>query len=93
MYPFISLASKVLFCVPGEFIEEHQRVLQSRLVPVSREITDSRVKTREDLEGLYRKIVSYVLLRSGLGSSTDITTVREATGNHKDYFNLICTTS
>uniref|UniRef100_A0A8C7SXB7 Cilia- and flagella-associated protein 206 n=1 Tax=Oncorhynchus mykiss TaxID=8022 RepID=A0A8C7SXB7_ONCMY len=69
-----------------EFIEEHQRVLQSRLVPVSREITDSRVKTREDLEGLYRKIVSYVLLRSGLGSSTDITTVREATAALQSVF-------
>ncbi|CAB1340451.1 unnamed protein product [Coregonus sp. 'balchen'] len=47
-----------------EFLEDHQRVLQSRLGPVSREIPDSRVKTREDLEGLYHKIVSNVLLRS-----------------------------
>jgi hypothetical protein len=30
--------------------------------------------------GLYRKIVSYVLLRSGLGAPTDIGVVREATG-------------
>lgn len=30
--------------------------------------------------GLYRKIVSYVLLCSGLGSPTDIAVVREATG-------------
>ena len=30
--------------------------------------------------GLYRKIVSYVLLCSGLGSPTDISVVREATG-------------
>ena len=29
---------------------------------------------------LYRKIVSFVLLRSGLGSPTDIAVVREATG-------------
>ena len=29
-----------------------------------REITDSRARTREELEGLYRKIVSCVLLRS-----------------------------
>ena len=32
--------------------------------------------------GLYRKIVSYVLLSSGLGSPTDIAVVREATGMH-----------
>ncbi|XP_062323628.1 cilia- and flagella-associated protein 206 [Osmerus eperlanus] len=70
----------------SEFINEHHRVLQSKLIPVSREITDSRVKTREDLEGLYRKIVSYVLLRSGLGSPTDINTVREATAALQSVF-------
>ena len=46
-----------------EFLEEHKRVLESRLQPVMREITDSRARTREELEGLYRKIVSCVLLR------------------------------
>ncbi|XP_046877984.1 cilia- and flagella-associated protein 206 [Hypomesus transpacificus] len=70
----------------NEFINEHHRVLQSKLIPVSREITDSRVKTRDDLEGLYRKIVSYVLLRSGLGSPTDINTVREATAALQSVF-------
>lgn len=61
-------------------MEEHRRVLESRLQPVIREITDSRAKTKEDLEALYRKIVSAILLRSGLGSPTDISVVREATG-------------
>ncbi|KAL0967306.1 hypothetical protein UPYG_G00250550 [Umbra pygmaea] len=71
-----------------EFIEAHQRALEARLVPVCREITDCRAKTREDLEDLYRKIVSYVLLRSGLGSTTDITTVREATAALQSVFLL-----
>ncbi|XP_014636589.1 PREDICTED: UPF0704 protein C6orf165 homolog isoform X3 [Ceratotherium simum simum] len=62
-----------------EFLEEHHRVLESRLGSVSREITDNRACAREELESLYRKIVSYVLLRSGLGSPTDIKVVREAT--------------
>lgn len=61
-------------------MEEHRRVLESRLQPVVREITDSRAKTKDDLESLYRKIVSAILLRSGLGSPTDISVVREATG-------------
>ena len=65
----------------AEFLEEHRRVLESRLQPVIREITDSRAKTKEDLESLYRKIVSAILLRSGLGSPTDISVVREATGS------------
>ncbi|XP_074046312.1 cilia- and flagella-associated protein 206 isoform X2 [Macrotis lagotis] len=61
-----------------EFLDEHHRVLESRLSIVSREITDNRARTREELENLYRKIVSYILLRSGLGSPTDIKVVREA---------------
>lgn len=67
-------------------MDEHRRVLESRLQPVLREITDSRARTREELESLYRKIVSAVLLRSGLGSPTDIAVVREATGNYKQIF-------
>jgi len=62
-----------------DFLNEHRRVLDSRLLPVVREITDSRARTRDELESLYRKIVSAVLLRSGLGSPTDIAVVREAT--------------
>lgn len=62
-----------------DFLNEHRRVLDSRLLPVLREITDSRARTRDELESLYRKIVSAVLLRSGLGSPTDIAVVREAT--------------
>lgn len=68
----------VLFA--ADFLEEHRRVLEARLLPVAREITDSRARTREELESLYRKIVSAVLLKSGLGSPTDIAVVREATG-------------
>lgn len=69
-----------LILIAVDFLEEHRRVLESRLQPVIREITDSRARTREELESLYRKIVSSVLLRSGLGSPTDIAVVREATG-------------
>ncbi|KAE8602642.1 hypothetical protein XENTR_v10014067 [Xenopus tropicalis] len=70
----------------GEFVEEHHRVLESRLAPVCREITDARARTAEELESLYRKIVSYVLLCSGLGSPTDIKVVREATAALQSVF-------
>ncbi|KAM4694957.1 cilia- and flagella-associated protein 206 [Discoglossus pictus] len=70
----------------GEFLDEHHRVLESRLAPVCREITDTRARTAEELESLYRKIVSYVLLRSGLGSPTDIKVVREATAALQSVF-------
>ncbi|XP_069462479.1 cilia- and flagella-associated protein 206 [Ambystoma mexicanum] len=70
----------------GEFLDEHHRVLESRLAPVCREITDCRARSAEELESLYRKIVSYVLLRSGLGSPTDIKVVREATAALQSVF-------
>ncbi|ELW70140.1 hypothetical protein TREES_T100001488 [Tupaia chinensis] len=70
----------------GEFLEEHHRVLESRLGSISREITDNRACSREELESLYRKIVSYVLLRSGLGAPTDIKIVREATAALQSVF-------
>ncbi|KAL2792277.1 cilia- and flagella-associated protein 206 [Daubentonia madagascariensis] len=69
-----------------EFLQEHHRVLESRLGSVSREITDNRACAKEELESLYRKIVSYVLLRSGLGSPTDIKIVREATAALQSVF-------
>lgn len=70
----------------ADFLEEHRRVLDQRLQPVIREITDSRARTRDELEGLYRRIVSCVLLRSGLGSPTDIAVVREATAALQSVF-------
>lgn len=74
------------YATRSDFLEEHRRVLESRLQPVIREITDSRAKTKEDLESLYRKIVSAILLRSGLGSPTDIGVVREATAALQSVF-------
>ncbi|XP_051954118.1 cilia- and flagella-associated protein 206 [Xyrauchen texanus] len=69
-----------------EFMEEQQRVLQSRLLSLNREITDSRAKTRDDLKNLYGKIVSYIIQRSNLGSATDINTVRETTAALQSVF-------
>lgn len=69
-----------------EFMEEHKRVMEIRLQPVIREITDTRARTKDELESLYRKIVSSVLLRSGLGSPTDISIVREATAALQSVF-------
>ena len=54
--------------------------MESKLSTAGREITDSRVQTREELDALYHKIVKYILLRSGMGSPTDASTAREATG-------------
>lgn len=62
-----------------EFISEHRRVIRSRLVTTVNEICESRALSREELQNLYRRIVAYILLESGLGSPTDMAIVRETT--------------
>ncbi|KAM9840830.1 cilia- and flagella-associated protein 206 [Aulostomus maculatus] len=69
-----------------EFLEEIHQMLESRLSPVRREITDIRVKTREELDTLYRKIITYILLCSGMGSPTDFNSVQEATAALQSVF-------
>ncbi|MFT7802891.1 putative UPF0704 protein [Arapaima gigas] len=69
-----------------ELQEEHKHLLQAKLAPVVCEITETRAKTREELEGLYRKIVSYILLHSGMGSSTNPNTIRETTAALQSVF-------
>lgn len=41
----------MFFNYAADFLEEHRRVLDQRLQPVVREITDSRARTRDELEG------------------------------------------
>ncbi|NXD14843.1 CF206 protein, partial [Nothocercus nigrocapillus] len=70
----------------AEFLSEQHRILEGRLAPVVREITDSRPRVKEEMESVYRAIVSYVLLRSGLGSPTDIEVIREVTAALQSVF-------
>ncbi|XP_010163155.1 cilia- and flagella-associated protein 206, partial [Antrostomus carolinensis] len=69
-----------------ELLSEQHRILEARLAPVIRDITDSRPHVQEEMENVYRKIVSYVLLSSGLGSPTDIEVVREVTAALQSVF-------
>lgn len=64
----------------AELLREHRRVLEGRLAPLLRDITDSRPRMQEEMKNVYQMIVSYVLLSSGLGSPTDIEVVREVIG-------------
>ncbi|XP_005942148.1 cilia- and flagella-associated protein 206 [Haplochromis burtoni] len=62
-----------------EFLEDIHQSEESKLSPLCREITDNRVKSRKELDGLYQKITTYILLRSAMGSPTDTNTMEEAT--------------
>ncbi|KAK4475302.1 hypothetical protein MN116_002370 [Schistosoma mekongi] len=60
-----------------EFLNEHHRILEKRLEPILREVMESRAKLREELEATYQNIISALLLRSGLGSLTNMEVIRE----------------
>ena len=48
------------FCIAGEFLQEHRRVLDSRLQPVLMGILDARARSREELESkLFRYVHMY----------------------------------
>ncbi|NXC09882.1 CF206 protein, partial [Orthonyx spaldingii] len=70
----------------AELLSEQQHVLEGRLAPVVRAITESSPPAHEEMENVYQKIVTYVLLRSGLGSPTDIEAVREVTAALQSVF-------
>ncbi|CAH8662157.1 unnamed protein product [Schistosoma margrebowiei] len=69
-----------------EFLNEHHRVLEKRLEPVLREVIESRAKLREELEATYQNIISALLLRSGLGSPTNMDVIRETTAALQSIF-------
>uniref|UniRef100_A0A8B9ZG75 Cilia- and flagella-associated protein 206 n=1 Tax=Anas platyrhynchos TaxID=8839 RepID=A0A8B9ZG75_ANAPL len=70
----------------AELLREQRRVLEGRLAPLVRDITDSRPRVPDEMMKVYQMIVSYVLLSSGLGSPTDIEVVREATAALQSIF-------
>ena len=65
-----------------DFLNEHRRVLDSRLLPVVRDITDSRARTRDELESLYRKIVSAVRKKKNDYVHNDI--IKDGDDNNTD---------
>ncbi|OAF71032.1 hypothetical protein A3Q56_01171 [Intoshia linei] len=70
----------------ASFLMEHKRVLNARLLPILNEICDCRARNKEELESLYRKIVSFCILKSGMGNATDITVIRETTAALQSIF-------
>ncbi|KAF6738277.1 UPF0704 protein C6orf165-like [Oryzias melastigma] len=60
-----------------EFLEEIHVSLDSRLSPLSRQITDCRVKTSQESDAVYSRIITYILLQSSMGSPTDVDSVQE----------------
>ena len=68
------------------FLAEHHRLQHQKLNNLHREIMDTRARTREELDSLYRKIVMFVLLHSGIGSPNDIVALKESTAAIQSVF-------
>ncbi|XP_032440300.1 cilia- and flagella-associated protein 206 [Xiphophorus hellerii] len=60
-----------------EFLAEIHRILEFRLSGVCREITDNRAKSRDDFHTLYHQIITYILLRSAIGSPANFSCVQD----------------
>lgn len=64
----------------GQFLEQIRGAVALRMSPLRREITGSRLKTRDAFDSLHSKIASYILQRSKVGSPADVNNVNLAKG-------------
>uniref|UniRef100_A0A674NIT5 Cilia- and flagella-associated protein 206 n=1 Tax=Takifugu rubripes TaxID=31033 RepID=A0A674NIT5_TAKRU len=62
----------------GQFLEQIRGAVELRMSPLRREITDSRLKTRDAFDALHSKIASYVLQWSNVGSPAEVNNVNQA---------------
>ena len=70
------------------FLSEHRRLQHQKLQNLHRDIMDTRARSREELDSLYRKIVMFVLLRSGagMGPPNDVMALKESTAALQSVF-------
>lgn len=69
-----------------DFLHKEKLAKVQSVASVLKEITDVKTKNISVYETLYRKIVSYILLKSEVGNPTDMRTVRETTAALESVF-------
>ena len=74
------------FAPSSEWILEYRRDLEAKLGPLSREIVECQVTSKAGLDALYSKLVTTVVLRSGLGNPTSGKVLREASAGLQSVF-------
>ncbi|KAI8822053.1 uncharacterized protein EV422DRAFT_566477 [Fimicolochytrium jonesii] len=74
------------FPAQADFLHKEKQSRISACAVLLREIVEVRTKAIPVYEALYRKIVSYLLLRSHVGNPTDMRVVREATAGLESVF-------
>ena len=63
----------------GETMEQEQKNKSRESKILLKELLETRPRGGAAHEAFYRKIVTYIILKSEVGSSTDLPTVREVT--------------
>ncbi|KAI9095273.1 hypothetical protein DFS34DRAFT_662809 [Phlyctochytrium arcticum] len=74
------------FPAQSDFLHKEKISKTQACAPLLREIVDVKTKAIAVYEALYRKIVSYLLLRSHVGSPTDMRVIRETTAALESVF-------
>ncbi|KAI9207195.1 uncharacterized protein BJ171DRAFT_578927 [Polychytrium aggregatum] len=74
------------FAAQAEFLHREKMVRINACAPILREITEVKTKSVSVYEVLYRRIVSYIMIRSHVGNPMDIRVVREATAALESVF-------
>ena len=61
-----------------DMISDHRHQLDTKLASLTRMVVEDTARTKQGLDSLYRRLVTLVVLRSGLGNPTDPAVLSEA---------------
>jgi hypothetical protein len=70
----------------AEWILEYRREMEVKLGSLTREVVENQVTSKAGLDALYSKVVTTVVLRSGLGNPTSGKVLREAAAAMQSIF-------
>ena len=59
-------------------VTDHRHQLDTKLSSLMRMVVEDTSKTKQGLDSLYRRLVTLIVLRSGLGNPTEATVIQEA---------------
>ena len=59
-------------------VTDHRHQLDTKLSSLMRMVVEDTSKTKQGLDSLYRRLVTLIVLRSGLGNPTETTVIQEA---------------
>jgi hypothetical protein len=73
----------------SDFLHREKVIRARQCIPLLTEIMDVKTKSVTSYESLYRKIVTYLLMKTHVGSATDLRVIRESTGIYSLFDNQL----